>query len=113
MLVQAFNGFLVHAQKPTGCDQCVVVERTVHAHGSGTYLARIMPGRDDARVGLLDRLRRLDSDSFDYLRKPDERAEAYLRRVAAWRTTGIGQIAAVDVHTALGEYFRQLDRASD
>lgn len=60
-------------------------------------------------MGLLDRLRRVDSIGIDYLRKPDESAEAYLRRVASWGTTGVGSVLAVDLHTALREYFRQID----
>jgi hypothetical protein len=61
-------------------------------------------------VKFRDRLRGLDSSTFDYLRNADESAEDYLRRVASWRTTGIGQIPAVEVHAALREYFNGLDR---
>jgi hypothetical protein len=61
-------------------------------------------------VGLLDGLRRLDSWALrNYLRREDESAEGYLRRVSGWRSVGETQFPAREVHAALREFFEGYD----
>ncbi len=67
--------------------------------GNGTY-PRCM--------GLSEHLRRLDSSAFKVLRRHDEPAEAFLRRVAErrWPT---GRHLPAEVQQALREFFAERD----
>jgi len=74
-----------------------------------TTAANAQQGDDPKRQTSASERRAIAVPKPSTICKSQTSAEDYLRRVASWRTTGIGQIPAVDVHTALREYFNRLD----